>query len=65
MSKPAGAMVIVAAMANTVVMDMARRMFIMLFCDMKLLPLKYVKIAKQNTNVIMAAQFRRKRKSFL
>ena len=58
-------MVTVAAMPNTVVMDMARRMLIMLFSDIKLEPLTNVKITKQSTSVMMAAQSSRKRNTFL
>ena len=58
-------MVIVAAMPNTVVMDIARRILIMLFEDMKLLPLTAVKMAKHSPKVITAAQSRRKRVTVL
>ena len=56
MSKPSGAIVTVAAMPNTVVMDMARRMLIMLFSDMKLRPFTSVKMTKHSSRVMTAAQ---------
>ena len=49
-------MVTVAAMANTVVMDMARRMLIMLLNDMKRLPLMSVKTMKHSASAMTAAQ---------
>ena len=65
MSKPSGAMVTVAAMPNTVVMDMARRMLIMLLTDMKRLPLSRVNTTKHSTSVMTAAQSSRKRRKVL
>ena len=56
MSKPSGAMVTVAAMPKTVVMDMARRMLIMLLVDMNRLPLIRVKAMTLTTRVSTAAQ---------
>ena len=57
-------MVTVAAMANTVVMDMARRMLIMLN-DMKRLPLMSVKTMKHSASAMTAAQSSKKRAAFL
>ena len=58
-------MVTVAAMANTVVMDMARRMLIMLLNDMKRLPLMSVKTMKHSASAMTAAQSSRKRAALL
>src|SRR5699024_1906493 len=65
MSKPSGAMVTVAAMPNTVVMDMARRMLIMLLTDMKRLPVARPNTTKHSTSVMTAAQSSRKRRKVL
>ena len=56
MSKPSGAMVTVAAMPKTVVMDMARRMLIILLVDMNRVPLMAQKASTLTTSVSRAAQ---------
>jgi hypothetical protein len=55
-SKPSVDIVTVAAMPNTVVIDMARRMFIILFGVIKLLPFTKVNTIKHTTRAITAAQ---------
>ena len=58
-SKPSGAMVTVAAIPKTVVMDIASSMFTILMPDRNRDPLNSVKNMKHSTRVITAAQFSR------
>ena len=57
-------MVTVAAMPNTVVMDMAKRMLTMLALDMKLAPFRAEKMTKHSTSAMTAAQSSRKWAAF-
>ena len=61
MSKPSGAIVTVAAIANTVLIDIARRIFTILLDDMNALPLDTVNNIKQSTSANTAAQLTKKR----
>ena len=65
MSKPSGAMVMVAAMPNTVVIDMARRMLIMLLTERKRSPLMNPNTTKHRSSVRTAAQSSKKRNTVL
>lgn len=60
-SNPSGAIVTVAAMANTVLMDMALKIFTILLDDIKALPFNAVNMMKHNTSANTAAQLTRKR----
>ncbi len=58
-SKPSGAMVIVAAMPNTVLIAIARRIFTILLPDRKAFPLTAVNATKQIISASTAAQLTR------